>query len=185
VDGFIEAHAALILRLARAYAKAGDPVDPHDVAQEVLVALLRAERSGSFEPARLENVEGYLRVVVRNAVLRARARGVRSGRPGLERDVAEGAEIASVAPSPEDVTERALDARRTLESLKRRLRPRDAIAFALLVEDGMSIDEVARTLETTSNNVYQMRHRILTAARELLGKEDAAAMLDLPDGDAP
>src|SRR5262249_44445379 len=145
VDAFLEAHAALILRLARSFAKAGNPIDANDVAQEVLVSLLHADRSGSFDPARLTSVEGYLRVVVRNAVQRGGARGARSGRPGLERDVAD-AELATAAPSPEEVTEHALDARRKLEALKGLLRPRDAIACAMLVEDGMSIEEVARAL---------------------------------------
>ena len=185
MDAFIEAHAALILRLARSFAKTGDPVDPHDVAQDVLVALLHVERAGSFKPARLQSIEGYLRVVVRNAMHRARARGARSGRPGLERDVAECTELAAAMPSPEDVTEGALDARRRLEAIKERLRPRDAMVFAMLVEDGMSLEEVTRALKTTPNNVYQIRHRILNVARELLGKKGAADKLEPADREAP
>jgi DNA-directed RNA polymerase specialized sigma24 family protein len=74
---------------------------------------------------------------------------------------------ADEVPSPEQLTADALTARRTLNALKQKLRPRDAVAFALLVEDGLSIEETAAALGATTNNVYQMRHRILAAAREL------------------
>jgi RNA polymerase sigma factor (sigma-70 family) len=184
---FVEAHAAFIRRQAGLLTR-GSHVDPDDVAQEVIVGLLRLSKAGAFDPGRIENVEAYLRVVVRHGVHRARSR-----RAMLER-LADGGDLASVAeeaarldgdpiPSPEDQTQHALDSRRLLEALKASLRPRDALAFALLVEEGLDAAEVAQRLQTTVNNVYQMRHRILVAARELLNaKEEGSGVLDAQRG---
>jgi RNA polymerase sigma factor (sigma-70 family) len=180
---FLSANASLILRLARGAALERRGVDPEDVAQEVVLALLRSHRAGAFDPARIDHPEGYLRVVVANAARRAFARR----RPDA---IVEGDELATMAddaaqrgpdssPTIEDLTQRAMDARRRIDDLKAGLRPRDAAAFALLVEDGLSIEEAAAALGTTTNNVYQMRHRILAAAREL---DPAAVRTGAPDG---
>jgi RNA polymerase sigma factor (sigma-70 family) len=188
VRAFLDAHAALILQLARGMVREqGEAAGPEDVAQEVTVALLKMHAAGTFDPARVENPEAYLRVVVRNAAHRSRRRRSVVERVGHDGDTGEMAEegerlAPESVPSPEDTTRRALDARHTLEALKRELRPRDALVLALLVEEGLGIEEVAERLGTTLNNVYQMRHRILTAARGILGKEDAPETLDSSRG---
>jgi RNA polymerase sigma factor (sigma-70 family) len=176
---FLEAHAAVILRLARGVMRErGDRVEPEDVAQEVIAQLIRLHLAGTFDPAVIANPEAYLRVAVRNAAHRARTR-----RGTLERVASDG-DVTSVAddlrrvdvdspPTPEEATEHALDRRRAIETIKARLRPRDAAVFALLVEEGLDIDEVAGRLGTSANNVYQIRHRILTAARQF-AQEKAA-----------
>jgi RNA polymerase sigma factor (sigma-70 family) len=180
---FLQTHAALIQRLARGAVPGRRGLDPQDVAQEVVLTLLRSHRAGAFDPARVENPEGYLRVVVANATRRAHSRK-RGDAVAEDAELAEMAEEAAKrgpdsTPSIEELTQRALDARRRIEELKAMLRPRDAVAFALLVEDGLSIEEAAATLGTTANNVYQMRHRILTAAREL---EPGSVRAGRPDG---
>jgi RNA polymerase sigma factor (sigma-70 family) len=174
---FLDAHAAVILRLARGVVRErGDTVEPEDVAQEVIARLIHLNRSGTFDPAVIENPEAYLRVAVRHAAHRARTR-----RSALERVASEG-DASSLAdelhrldeepaPTPEEATAQALDRRRAIEALKARLRPRDAAAFALLIEEGLDIAEVAARLGTSANNVYQMRHRILAAARELADED--------------
>jgi RNA polymerase sigma factor (sigma-70 family) len=186
VRAFLDTHAALILRLARAVTRPGEGVAPEDLAQEVMVGLLRMASEGRFDPARIENVEAYLRVVVRNAANYARRRRASTEQVGRDADAGEAVELGRIelepASSPEDLTRRALDARRRLDALKAALRPRDALVLALLVEEGLEIVEVAARLGTTLNNVYQMRHRILAAAREILGKEDAAAVLESSRG---
>lgn len=171
---FLEAHAPLILRLARTYAPRGG-ADPRDVAQNVMLALIRWNNSGSFKPDTLESPEAYLRVVVRNAALRsARKRGV-GEQVSAEGDIESISDAhADRPPTPEELTREAIDKRRWLEQIKAKLRPRDAVAFSLLVEDGLAIEDVAKALGTTPNNVYQMRHRILTAVRELTGNDSAA-----------
>src|SRR5262249_29222434 len=150
-------------------------------------ALLRMYAAGTFDPARVENPEAYLRVAVRHAVHRARRRRAIVERLADDGDVSEatadGARLdAEPAPDPHAPPRRAHDARLTLDALRRQLRPRDALVLGLLVEDGLDIEEVAAKLGTTLNNVYQMRHRILTAAREILGKEDAVQGLDASRG---
>lgn len=158
---FLEVHAPLIWRLARREVRG--PSDGSDVAQEVMANLLKLHAEGRFDPTKIENVEAYLRIVVRNAVRAAGARATRDRGDGDEAL----AEVAAPSPSPEDATREAIDERRFIERLKARLRPRDALAFAMLVEDGLDIEDVATAMGTTANNVYQMRHRILAASREL------------------
>ena len=131
---------------------------------------------------RIENVEAYLRVVVRNAAHRARAKGKRGGELARDGEIEAAADRSEVLDAdrplnPEEMTQRANDARKRLDAVKARLRPRDAVAFALLVEDGLSIEEVAKSLGTTANNVYQMRHRILAVVQEFSGKADSSSML--------
>lgn len=158
---FLELHAPLIWRLARGAVRV--PSDAGDVAQQVMASLLEQHAQGRFDPTRIENAEGYLRVVVRNAVRAAGARATRDRGAGDEAL----ADVAATSPTPEEATREALDARRFLERLKERLRPRDALAFAMLIEDGLDIDDIATAMGTTANNVYQMRHRILAASRAL------------------
>ncbi len=186
---FLDTYAALILRLARSMVREqGEVVGPEDVAQEVIVALLKMHAAGRFDPGRVENPEAYLRVVVRKAAHRARRRRTVVEQVGGAADVrGEAAEEevclgAESVPNPEELTRRALEARRTLDALKRKLRPRDALVLALLVEEGLDIDEVAARLGTTLNNVYQMRHRILAVAREILGKGESPEALDSARG---
>lgn len=158
---FVDLHAPLILRLARAGARDRD--EAFEVAQEVVVTLLAAHAKGRLDPSTIETPEAYLRVVVRNALVQGR-----KGRGGrFEADDAILDELPSPTTNPEEATRSAIDARRWIEMLKARLRPRDAVAFALLVEDGLDIDSVATALGTTANSVYQMRHRILAAAKTL------------------
>ncbi len=172
INGFLELHAALIRRLARKVAR--PPVHSDDVAQEVMAALLRWYQQGAFEPEKLQNPEAYLRVVVRNAVARE-ARRVRAESPTRRGDAGEQSEdIAGFAAPPAyqaTFADQALEARALFERLKASLAPRDSLVFALLVEDGLSLDQVAATLGTTMNNVYQIQHRIRSRARELLDAE--------------
>jgi RNA polymerase sigma factor (sigma-70 family) len=158
---FLEVHAPLIWRLARGQVRVA--TDAGDVAQAVMTSLLEQHAEGRLDPKKIENAEAYLRIVVRNAVRAAGAKNTRDRGAG---DAAL-AEIAAPSPSPEEATRAAVDERRFVERLKERLRPRDALAFALLVEDGLDIEEVAVAMGTTANNVYQMRHRILAASRTL------------------
>lgn len=161
MHAFLHTHAAFLLRVARGEV-AGSGVDARDVAQDVVQTLLKMHAKGSFVPSKLENGEAYLRVVVRNAARRARMR--------KEQLTVDG-DLESLTVEVALPDEDSRDRQRHLEELKGRLRPRDAVAFAFLVEDGLSIDDTAKALGTNPNNVYQMRHRILATAQELLGKE--------------
>ena len=158
---FLQMHAPLIWRLARSSVRV--PSDAGDIAQEVMASLLKQHALGRFDPNTIENAESYLRVVVRNAVRAAGARATRDHGAGEEPL----ANIPAMAKTPEEATREAIDERRFLERLKERLRPRDALAFAMLIEDGLDIDAIATAMGTTTNNVYQMRHRILAASRAL------------------
>ena len=171
INSFLELHVALIRQLARKVAR--PPLHADDVAQEVMAALLRWNQQGAFEPDKLQNPEAYLRVVVRNAVARE-ARRARAESPARQADTGEPFDDAAAGAAPSyqpTFADQALEARALLERLKASLAPRDSLAFALLVEDGLSLDQVASSLGTTRNNVYQMQHRIRSRARELLDAE--------------
>jgi RNA polymerase sigma factor (sigma-70 family) len=157
---FLQTHAAFVLRVARGEVS-GSSIDARDVAQDVAQTLLNMHAKGSFSPAKLENGEAYLRVVVRNAALRAKRQKEQLSSDG---------DVETLAVEVVEPDEETRDRRKHLEALKARLRPRDAVAFAFLVEDGLSIEETAKALGTNPNNVYQMRHRILAVAQELLGE---------------
>jgi len=165
INSFLELHVALIRRLAQKSAR--PPIHSDDVAQEVVTALLRWHQQGAFEPDKLENPEAYLRVVIRNAAARE-ARRVRAESPARGELVDDWGSAGAPPDYQATFADQALEARTLLERLKASLAPRDALAFALLVEDGMSVEQVALSLGTTSNNVYQIRHRIRSRARELL-----------------
>ncbi|MGZ3423881.1 MAG: sigma-70 family RNA polymerase sigma factor [Polyangiales bacterium] len=161
MNSFLQTHAAFVLRVARGEVS-GSSVDARDVAQDVVQTLLAMHAKGSFSPAKVENGEAYLRVVVRNAATRARRR---------KEQVSDDGDVEQLAVEVVEPDEETRDRKKHLEELKSKLRPRDAVAFAFLVEDGLSIEETAKALGTNPNNVYQMRHRILAVAQELLGKE--------------
>lgn len=169
---FIELYAPFVARCARAEASRVRGIDANDVAQAVLARLIEAHAEGRFEPARLDTPEAYLRTVVRNAATRV-GRRAKAEPIGRTSDVAE-REGVDELPDPELALAERRDARVWLQTVKARLRPRDALAFALLVEDGCSIDEAARALGTNANNVYQMRHRILQTVRELEAVREAS-----------
>jgi RNA polymerase sigma factor (sigma-70 family) len=162
---FVQTYASLISHLAR---RAGGTrsrgTDSEDISQEVILALLNHKRAHVFDEMHLQNPKAYLRVIVRNAAIRSWRRAA------LERRADE-AEVdgppPDSVPTPEDAARRAIDARRTLDALRRQLRPCDALALSLLVEERLAIEEVAERLGTTLNNVYQIRHRILAAVREI------------------
>jgi RNA polymerase sigma factor (sigma-70 family) len=169
--GFVAEQAARIDRLARAVARTGDRDEARDVAQDVALSLLRVARRGHLDPARIEHVEAYLRVAVRNGARRARAR--RREELLHDGDVDALAERTHGEQASEHTGALGLEVRRTAARLRDRLRPRDAQAFALMIHEGMAIDEVARTLGTTTNHVHQMRHRILGEAKRLHAENDA------------
>ncbi|HET9955276.1 MAG TPA: sigma-70 family RNA polymerase sigma factor, partial [Polyangiaceae bacterium] len=170
MNTFLEAHAALIVRLARRVAR--PPTHPEDIAQEAIASLLRWHREKGFDPEKIGNAEAYLRVVVRNTAAQA-ARRFRGEVPAPDRG-SHATQADETRPPDYSIrfADEALHARALLEQLKQRLRPREAVVLALLIEDEMSPDQVAQSLGMTMNNLYQIRHRIRAAARELL---DASA----------
>jgi RNA polymerase sigma factor (sigma-70 family) len=166
VRSFLDEHGALIHRLARAMVRSSDTrLHARDVAQDAIAALLLLSRKGQFRPEQVEHPAAYLRAVVRRTARRALAR---AGRESLADAPDEARGDSERFPTPETVALRADNARRTLHALKSALHPRDAMVCALLLEEGLDIREVADLLGCTRNNVYQIRHRILAAAKRVL-----------------
>lgn len=164
IHAFVERHSVLIYAAA-ANAARRHALDPHDVAHDAITALLHLHAKGTFDPASLREDERYLRAVVRNTALRASRHGRRHV-PSSDRLEPL---LEAHSPEPPAMHDR-LDARTCLTTLTERLRPRDALAFDLLIDEEQGVAEIAHALETNANNVYQMRHRVRTAARAL-GRE--------------
>ncbi len=180
---FVARHAETLQRLARQSARCSRMrTDAPDVAQQVALGLLQ----GRLDPSRIDRAEAYLGTVVRRATYRSRSRHVAREVELVEMD-GEHPDLPvrglfGDAAADGDV-ERDIDARRRIARLSARLRPRDARALALLVEEsGMKLDvsAMAAALGTNANNVYQMRHRIARAAEEMLAEEECGDD-DVPD----
>jgi RNA polymerase sigma factor (sigma-70 family) len=169
VRAFLALQGDLIHRLASEIVRRGDMrLQAHDVAQDVIAALLLQSRKGRFRPERVEHPAAYLRAVVRRAARRAL---VRAARESLA-DAPDEAKVDSERfPTPEAAALRAESVGRILRALKSALHPRDATVCELLLEEGLDIGEVADLLGCTRNNVYQIRHRILAAARRVLPED--------------
>jgi len=157
----------LILNLARAAVrKMTTTLDSRDVAQEAVTTLLERERNRP-RLMQVRDLRAYLAAVVRNTALRAALRTRRSGEPTPEGDWMEtsrGDALGGNRVTPEEIAASLEEARQRVREIMSRLRPRDAAAFELIVQQGLNTREIAEQLATSENHVHQMRHRILTAA---------------------
>lgn len=142
--------------IIREAARRSDRAEADDVANETCARLLHLHARGRFDPGTLEDGDRYLRVVVKNLVRERR----RAARPTCELAFDE----PDTAPNIDDV----IDARRGVRALHATLRPRDASALALMAR-GDDVDEIAHSLAITRNNVYQITHRIRSAAQSITG----------------
>lgn len=160
------AQIPLIRRLARSFAaRCGRASDAEDIAHEVFLALLEIERRG-LPLARVDEPSAYLSAIVRNTLRRSLRRQSRFGE--LVGDAADDPPAPrSARHDPEQSVAAAEYARARLSRLHSVLRPRDRQAMDLLVRHELDVRGVAKALGVTENHVYQMRHRIATAASAL------------------
>ena len=161
---FLSNHHALICRLASERLRGlRTELQAADLAQEVMATLFVRLQRGAIEAGRIRNPPAYLRVMTRRAARRAFA----TCRESVALAVDETQADSERFPTPEAATVRADAARFKLRALESDLHPRDAAALTLLVEEGLDIAEVAERLGCTRNSVYQMRCRIVAAARRI------------------
>jgi RNA polymerase sigma-70 factor (ECF subfamily) len=142
-----------------------------DVAQEVCVAVVGA--LGSYQPAGL-SFRAFVYGIAKNKVAEAfRAIGRNRAEP-----VAELPDVAVAANGPE---QHALTAERSaaLGALLAHLTPRQREVLVLRVAVGLSAEEAAQAIGSTTGTVRVTQHRALTRLRRLLQQDPAAAEMSL------
>jgi DNA-directed RNA polymerase specialized sigma24 family protein len=171
VRSFVEEHRELILKRARAFVRAqGETVTVENVAREMeLVVVQLASKGASFDEATAP--EAYLRSIARFATGRARRRHK------LVQQIAAGDDLRAMSedlaaldgdlpPPPCAPSADAMRARDALEGVKSVLSARDALVFALWIEDDIDPAEIARTLSASEAEVRDACALIIERARE-------------------
>jgi RNA polymerase sigma-70 factor (ECF subfamily) len=154
LDQAFRAHNGLVFRTA--YRITGNAGDAEDVLQTVFLRLLR--RGQNADP--LENAESYLRRAAINAALDViRSRGADQTIPLPE----EASGLMPPARAQADVS----GLRQALSSALARLKPRPAEIFALRFIEGLSNQQIAKTLGISQVLVAVIVHR----TRQQLRKE--------------
>ena len=147
-------HHALVFRTA--YRITGNAADAEDVLQTIFLRLLRQQDSNA-----VHNQESYLRRAAVNAALDL----IRSRR---EDQAAELVDVPSGARDPD-----AGDLRAALRRALGRLTPKSAEIFALRFLEGVSNQEIARTLGVSrvlvAVSVHRARKQLQKDIRELGG----------------
>lgn len=172
VEQFVELHAALLVKHARAHAlRTPDSLPPEDLVAE-LARLLEAVEVSGVDLFASASPDGYLRAAMPLVGRRAKRRRtlleqITSG-DDLE---AVGADLAALEaelpPPPSAPSELARSARAKLDAVHAGLSPRDALIFALCFEDDRQLDGAALALTTATEDIAASRQRALTLAREL------------------
>ena len=195
VREFLNEHRDLVLKHARAYVrKASELVPAEDVARELELELSQLARHHGLDPHAVASPDLLLRGMVKHAAGRAKRRRK------LVEQIAAGDDLQAVsddlAALDADLSaslsgagkgaETARWARATLDAVKAKLTPRDALVFALLIEDDQTLAEVGGTLALGADAVEQARARILEiAGRQLAAFESEAAARGVPHAEDP
>jgi RNA polymerase sigma factor (sigma-70 family) len=173
VREFVSEHRDLVLKHARAYVrKSSELIPAEDVAREVELELAQLAQQRGVDPKSIASPDALLRAMVKHAAGRAKRRRK------LVEQIAAGDDLQAVsedlAALDADLTDargedddRARAARAALDKVKAKLSPRDALIFALLVEDEQTSAEVAAALSLSGDAVENARARVL----EIAGRE--------------
>jgi DNA-directed RNA polymerase specialized sigma24 family protein len=182
VREFVNEHRSLLLKHARIYVRANaEKIPAEDVAREIELVVMQLAKERGVDEASVKSPDLFIRTVVRHAAGRAKRRRK------LIEQVAAGDDLQAFTddlaaldrdlpdpPAPSTPLSQA--ARTTLDGIKDALKPRDALVFALLIEDDATVEDVARSLAMPLSEVHEARVRILTTA--------AARGLEAPDSQA-
>jgi RNA polymerase sigma-70 factor (ECF subfamily) len=169
----VELYAPLVYAWCRA---AGlQPADAADVAQDVFTAVAQHLLNFVPDPAKA-SFRPWLRTIARNKITdlhrRRLAEPVAHGGSGAF-DLMSSVEN-STGPVDQD-PENMLLLSRAMDLLQTDFEPVTRQAFALVVIEGRSPDEVADQLSITRNAVYLAKRRVLQRLRE-----EFAGLIDLP-----
>ncbi|HQY62040.1 MAG: hypothetical protein IPF92_02355 [Myxococcales bacterium] len=171
-DQFVELHAALLVKHARAHAAhTPDSLAPEDLVAELARVLEGVESSG-VDLFAIPSPDGYLRAAMPLVGRRAKRRRTLLEQITSGDDVdAVSADLAALEaelpPAPAPTSAAARDARARLDAVHAGLSPRDALAFALCFEDDRQLEGAASALTTATEDLAASRARALTLVREL------------------
>jgi hypothetical protein len=160
-----------MMKRAHAYLRAhAEKIMAEDVEREMELMLAQLETPG-VAPPEIPSVNGYLRVLVREAVGRARRRRKLIEQIGAGDDLdAVSDDLARLdkepAPVPEPLFAQAKEAQARLELVKLRLSPADSLLFALLFEDDIPAEVINEALLLDLSEIADARARIVRAAVE-------------------
>jgi RNA polymerase sigma-70 factor (ECF subfamily) len=161
-DRFVRLYTPLVLAWARRQGFRG--ADAEDVAQEVLVTLVRELPTYDRGPGR--SFRGWLLRVVANEGADFRCR--RATRPLPGPDGLSGAGDPAAAADLEEAEYRRLLVARGLELVRPDFGEATWAAFTGVMVHGRPAAEVAARLGMTENAVYLARHRVLARLRREL-----------------
>jgi hypothetical protein len=173
VQQFLIQHRALILKHARSFVRAhGEKIAPEDVARELELVLVQLGSHKKTTPEQIPSPDGYLRSIALHAARRAKRRHT------IIEQIAAGDDLGAVTDDlraldadlpdpPGPLSDEAIGARKLLDELAQKLKPRDALVLGLLMEDDTQVDDVTRTIGLSLEDVAKARDRILRAAEEL------------------
>jgi len=148
--------------------------DAEDVAQETLLAFAKAYREGQYDPAKGRLSRFLFGIAYRQAL---------RGRRGAASPAGAGVAVAEVESGfwsqvPDEQTATGVWDTQWEQSVlgecmtqaRAEFEQQTYRAFELVVRDGQSPEQAARSLGVTVKSVYNAKHRILKRIRELRGE---------------
>jgi hypothetical protein len=173
VQEFVNRHRPLILKHARNFVRAhGEKIPAEDVARELELVLVQLGQQRQTTEDVVSSPDAYLRAIVLHAARRAKRRHT------IIEQIAAGDDLGAVTDDlkaldadlpdpPLPPSTEATRARKLLDELAQRLKPRDALVLALLIEDDGQLEDVARVIGMPLEEVGKSRERILRIAEDL------------------
>lgn len=163
-EDFVERYGRVLIDWARRWGAKGS--DSHDLAQEVLLGLVRQMRDFHYDPG--QSFRGWLKTVAYRTLIRQRLKSVRHAAPGGSRNTA----LIDSVEAREDL--RQLLQRQAEQELfelaaqrvRRRVSPHIWEAFRLQAILGLSGEEVASRLNISLSSVYVARYNVQKMLRE-------------------
>jgi RNA polymerase sigma factor (sigma-70 family) len=165
---FVERYGTTLVDWARRWGAQGS--DAHDLAQEVMLTLVRQMRDFHYDPS--QSFRGWLKTVAYRTLVRQRSRGRRCLAPFDDRFVPLTDAIAAeedlfavlVQKAEQDLVDVAS------ERVRLRVKSKTWQAFEMATLLGMSGEEVAGRLGMPLASVYVARHNVVKMLREEVGR---------------
>lgn len=163
-EDFVHRYGTILVGWARRWGAEGN--ESHDLAQDVMLMLVRQMRDFHYDPSR--SFRAWLKTVAWRALARERLKRRRCLFPGDDRPVALTDSIAArenLHHLLEEQAERELLSL-ACEQVRRRVKPHTWEAFELATFFGMDGEAIAKRLGISISSVYVARHNVTKMLRE-------------------